>query len=830
MTQWDQLFDGIRPEYHNADQLKEQLSIIYILEQHGHTVWEADGKHITRCPFHEDVSPSFDVFGENLERWGCYPCAEGGDVFDLVKKLYKIDRFIHVKDKAAELLNEQRRSGWKGATTGRRTQYDADAGERLILSSQADQHAAAWVSLYEDLAKTRPGIAALDPEEVRIDFRIGTQDDWAIFPVFDRDMKLVAYKRRKVGSKSLAATGADFTHVLYGEWHDTDRHKPVLLVEGETDTWAAHYALPEMSVMGLPTGAGSHTSQAYRLADRNVILAFDGDRTGRLALRSWYTALQGVAASVRVLVMADDMDLSKVDDIKSLISQVQVVPAQTHHLSFKDEGIYRVPRSEKTDPEVLSNWTITPTRQLVGQDLSAWEVQMHPSGRSTVISTHDLARETSMVDWASRNGGSWFGSKTDVQHLQAWLQSNQPFLASGSTTDVAGLHNQHFILPVGCVGPDHWVYASGKMDVELHRYLSYMKQDGEWDYLKQLRGMRALHDHSVIDPILAWLAIAPLRSLINPFPSLAVLGGSGTGKTTLLETVLRAFTGSEIAVNLASTTRFAINAFVASTNSLPVWFDEYRPGAAADAIKSLDQIIRDSYNGHGSVKGGMGDHWAQVKMLKAEAPMIVSGEDAFTETSHLERIIPVYLPVQGRNPEALAAVQAWGPTCWAWKWMEMLRWGLVNDQLDLKIVPEEHIGLAPRMQWNIGVLRAGWRLLSDFAALNGAADIGEPDFSRIISTMQTEAKGNPILDALRWCVDEPKASDFIARDGDQIHVRVENFVGYVLRNSSMVLPGNSRAVRRYMMEQMGGVESRTRAFGSHQVRTMAVHADYLKDV
>ena len=826
MLNWSDLYSGMDTvKFHDSDELKAKLSIVFVMENHGHNVTHDGGKYVTTCPFHDDTNPSFDIYGEKLERWGCYADGLGGDVLDLVQRLYGIARFVEVKDKAAELLRLQEAQNWTGPRTGVRRSFDREEADKFVSASSGGGDGA-WLALFDELAASRPALASIDPHDLRIAFRLGTQEEWTIAPIYDHDNDLVAYKRRKPGSKMLSARGASLTENFYGEWLDTDGSKPVLLVEGETDTWVGHSLIPEVATLGLLAGANTPTGAAHKLAGRHVILAFDGDEAGRRGLRLWYAALKDVAASVRIIVMPDGADLAKTEDVRALIDNLQAVPVQTPRIAQKPDGIYRIPRSEKSEAEQLSNFTLTPKRQLVGDGLSAWECLMAPSGREVVVSTHDLARDQSLVDWSARHGGSWFGSKVDAQHLQAHLQAEQPFLASGYTTSVAGLHSNHFIFPGGSIGPDHWVYTSGKTDIELHRYLEPLmrpEEDPHWHFSRELLQLRSLHDTSVMDPVLAWLALAPVRSLINPFPALAVLGGSGTGKTTLLETVLRRMTGSEIGVNLASTTRFAITAFTGATNSFPVWFDEYRPGAAADAIQALDQIVRDAYNGHGSVKGGMGDHWAQVKMLKSEAPMIVSGEDAFTETSHLERIIPVYLPVKGRNAQALFDIQQSSASSWAWRWMEILRHALINDEIDLRVRPVQASGLAPRMQYNLGVLHLGWSLLQEYAERINGIDIGDPDFSRIHTTLTTDAQSNPIKDALNWCLGEPFAADFMWVDHDVVYVRVENFVAYVKKSGTYTLPGNHKAVRRFLHEQLHGEDVRTRMkMTDQQVRAVKI--------
>jgi len=816
---WLEILESVGPQYHDVDTLKSELAIAYVLQKHGVSVEQNGPKLLARCPFHEDENPSFDVWGENLERWGCYPCGRGGDVLDLVQEFEPQERFVLVKDRAAELLHEQKRSGWAGPQRGEKRKYDHEAGWKLVLASEGGTDGP-WVELHSTLGRN---VRSADPDVLRHDFRLGSYGNETIIPYYNRDGDLIAYKRRRPGGKAMAAPGADFSDVLYAEWLD-DGRGPVLLCEGESDVWAATAAMPTWNVLGVPTGVGAHPIQAVRLKDRDVTLAFDGDQAGRGGLLRWYTALENVARSVRIVVMPDGQDLATVDDIAALVGSSVSVPPIPRRISAKAEGLFRNPRSEKAEPEPLSNFSLVPKRQLAGDGVDAWECIIQPSGDSVVITTHDLSGKRQMVDWAARYGGAWYGSDTDAQHLQAWLQSIRPFLAAGYTTQVAGLHSQHFVYPGGRIGPDYWVYAAGKQDVELHRYV-HLEDGAEVAFTTYVKMLRALHSPSVSDPILAWLSIAPLRSLVSPFPALAVLGSSGSGKTTLIETLTRGFCGTDIGINLASTTRFAIQAMVSATNCFPVWFDEYRPGAAADAITALDQIIRDAYNGHGSIKGGMGEHWSQVRMLKAEAPMIVSGEDAFTETSHLERLVTVYLPREGRSPRALEATQALGHTSFPFMRLSYLREALVAGELDLTVSPVELEGLAPRMQYNLGVLHLGWRVLQDMCERVDGGHISDPDFSHVVSTWMTDNKGNPILDALRWALAEPDAMTFMVEKEGVLHVKPRNFVNFV-RKAGFVLPGHEKAVRRILMEDLAGQDDRT-YIGGKQVRTISIPIDVL---
>lgn len=806
--------------YHDSDHLKAELAIPFVLEQAGHPVSASGGKYVTRCPFHEDRNPSFDVFGEHLERWGCWPCGIGGDVLDLVERLWRIERFVHVKDKAAELLNLQISSGWSGPTTGAAKQpFDRDVARELIMSSQMEA-ATDWMAVFSDLVGARPRLADADPEDLRAAFRLGSYRGAVVVPYYAQDLTLVAYKQRRPGEKIMAAPGTEFTDILYGEWLD-DGTKPVLLCEGESDVWAAWNAVGDRyAVLGLPTGVGRPPVQANRLAGREVVLAFDGDEAARQSLVRWYEALKTQDCTVRIATMPDDLDLASVADIAEIVDSSLSIPSPVTLIDLRAEGIWRIPRTDKQEPVQLSNFSLLPTRQLVGtEEVDAWECSVLPADEPVVLSTVDMASKNRLIAWSGRHGGSWFGTDTDAQYLQAWLQSVRPFLAQGRTTTVAGLHDEQFVWPGGSIGKDHWVYSPGANDVELHRYIQHL-HGGEFHFWEQFAMLRALHSPEVMDPILAWLAIAPLRSLVAPFPTLAVMGSSGTGKTTLLETVLHHFTGTTISVNLTSTSRFAISSFASATNAFPVWFDEYRPGAASDAILALDQIVRDSYNGHGSAKGGMGDHWAQVKLSKAEAPLIVSGEDAFQETSHVERIVPVYLTTKGRNSDILQQVQQWPGHGWAMMWLRALQWGLqTGDIPSLSVQPVEVPGLAPRMQTNLGVLRRGWDLLEHFGQRMGAPDFPEPNFDGVIRAWTADAKTDPIREAILWALDEPDASEYVTLADDRIHIRIVNFVEECGRRFK--LPGGSKAIKRHLIDQLDAQPDRAYFHGT-RARTYSI--------
>jgi hypothetical protein len=777
-------------------QLKRDLPIAYVLDREGVKVSAGDGRLVAICPFHDDHDPSFDIYGEHLERWGCRPCGIGGDVVDLIRHFGPETTHARCLDRANKML-AQMPEDWKAPVVEIRPKviFDADAAQRLVDRALSDLTGVeAWLI---DAAVRRPGLRDISAEWLRANFKVGSDGERIIVPLWNRDGDLVAYKHRTPTTDLRSAAGSRLVGSLYGEWRDTNSSDVVVLVEGESDTWAAAFALPDGYVaLGLAAGAGAHPHAAPSLAGREVIIAFDGDNAGRRAAMDWAKALRAEGCDVQVSPLPDGYDVAGIENPEPYLTLSRPMLTPPEGIMVQD-GIFVRPTAESEIP--LSNWSLRPKAELLSDDgQSAYECEMVPSRRMVTISSIDMSSKARMVDWSARSGGAWYGADRDGQQLLGMLQSSGPFLVPGRMTTIAGLHGNHFVMPGETIGPDLWRYVPPAMSIQLHQKIK--TAPGDWNPA-QIHTLRRLHRHDIMDPILAWMAIAPLRSIMPQFPILAVTGSSGSGKTTLLETVLEAFTGSLITTNLTSTTAHALFAFVGSTNAFPVWFDEYRPGARSDTLESLRQTLRDAYTGQSSSKGGMGGHWSEVTTVAANAPIIVSGEDAFSETSHTERMILVDLPNRDKGAAALEDVLRWGPTGLSHGYLTWLQRMLLYEQLYLTPEPSGPKGLPSRNRYNFGVLDLGWTILNEFVQMHNGEALGAPDWSRITGSSETASQHNPIKDALIWCLDEDRIIDSVWHDADKglVHVRVRNFVNYVGRNG-FLLPGGEEAVRRYLVE------------------------------
>jgi hypothetical protein len=290
------------------------LPILYVFERANVAYEERDGVYTAKNPFRYDANPSFDVFGEKLERWGDFAEGSGGDVIDLLQRFAPELRFVDVKDWAARLLRECKESGWSGPTTGGgRRAFDLGKARAYVdnVLSGFDAHE----PLFDFLTGRDDYLTEISCNWLIEHFRIGWDGDRLVIPYLDRGGALRWYKTRRLDGPVRAACGAGYDTLFYGEHLDTDPARTVVLCEGESDVWSGtHAAGGEYVFLGLPTGAGSApTLLAPRLTGRRVILAFDGDPAGRAATCTWMAALWAQGTETHSAHIPNHRDLTSAD-------------------------------------------------------------------------------------------------------------------------------------------------------------------------------------------------------------------------------------------------------------------------------------------------------------------------------------------------------------------------------------------------------------------------------------------------------------------------------------------------------------------------------------
>lgn len=284
----------------SIEEVKSRLPIPYVLMRAG-VEWEDgfDGKVHAVCPFHDDHEPSLDVFAPN--RWNCPPCGRGGDVLDLLSRFAPDLTFGQLMDWAARLIVEM--GDWNGPDGGlERPPFDVAQGSALV--AQAYGRFIPGGTLDQLIVGREwefPGLY------LNAAFGVGFIEDQIVIPYWSGDGELRTYRTRTSETKPKSAYGT-YAPTFYAEWKDEGR-PVVVLCEGESDVWAATYALEgRADVLGVP-GAGRSPFATERLRDRQVIIAFDGDVAGRAGAQRWQAALPA-GALVRVVDPGDGRDLA----------------------------------------------------------------------------------------------------------------------------------------------------------------------------------------------------------------------------------------------------------------------------------------------------------------------------------------------------------------------------------------------------------------------------------------------------------------------------------------------------------------------------------------
>lgn len=277
-----------------AQQIREQVSCFEALELLGIEEPNAEGKVL--CWMHDEDTPSVHIYEDH---WWAYCCGRGGSVIDLVMS-YTGASFGRACRFLAGAVDEL-------ATTPRvvaeRRQSEVDLTDRF---ERETQHL--WEGDTSDVERliTRrwPALTLHD----LVDFGV-RRTRWALWiPHFNAEGKVVGVKTRAIttGEKK-AVKGSTFPR-LYGL---DGPGGPVLLCEGESDTWTARRYLPKRwSALGLPSGAGTWRPEyTEQLEGREVVLGLDADEAGRKAAASIRQRLEGHAVAIGELALWGAKDI-----------------------------------------------------------------------------------------------------------------------------------------------------------------------------------------------------------------------------------------------------------------------------------------------------------------------------------------------------------------------------------------------------------------------------------------------------------------------------------------------------------------------------------------
>lgn len=742
------------------------------------------------CPFHQEDTPSFSIFigDDGKQRAFCHGCGWRGDVIDFVRArcgLSYAEALAQCEEYLEMGLPAPQAPGAAEPVDLRKVYDDARQAGGLEVIHR-------W--LYERGS-------TIDPAWLIERFRLAVnQYDEIVIPHYAPGADSPRAVKRRKGSAKAAYSGSRLT-TLYGSWLD-QRRQTVILCEGESDTWTVSWYLrnERVDVLGLPRGVGSQIDPEWleTLKGRHIILLFDADNPGRGGMRRWVDALRPVAESISLGLLPETTDASAVDEQELLGVLGRLVPAPNFAdlplLHFR--GGYAVRKDLNTPPTPITDWTLTVlSRTEIPGETVSYTVRL-PNGVVSRISHSDLRNPDTFSRWANPWGLAHSAGGSAVQHLLRLLEAESVYTPRRAGISVLGWHDGRIVLPDRTIGRQDLEFVPPAMDARWEQRLRLTEPPAGGVRRSVVPVLARLHTPGVMTPILGWLSAVPLRAMCPQFPTLAVMGSAGSGKTTIVDAALGTFGYSNgTPISISNSTWHGVWAMGASTNGLPVWFDEYRAGTRADGVAALEQMIRDAWNGAATMRGGVGENKSALHTMVATAPILVSGEGAFQEASHAERSVYVALSRHGRNPDALQELRRLDI---AGLGLDYLRWLVHLGPEGIPAPP----ALPDRPAQAIAVARWGYDLLLRWLDLSDLADrMPAWDDSLVAKQQGALLASNPYLEALRECQDVVDGTvTLVWREGNDLIVRYGRIPTWVKQRTTIVLPGGERALLAWLQE------------------------------
>lgn len=314
-------------------------------------------------------------------------------------------------------------------------------------------------------------------------------------------------------------------------------------------------------------------------------------------------------------------------------------PGGVSDLVEKNGGYYRRTIYDgEPDFQKITNFQLEVLSRLSHQDSTKqYHLRVHPNAGEPYEVTVEPVVFNEVRTFKREVPTGWDttfeGSQKELNLLKEFVGRQEA--RRRKATGLIGLHGDEWVTPNGCLTADGWaddpttVFA-GK-DSPLKAKWSLAPSDGnETDTATVARILELLPRTRKAErflPVLGWFYAAPLRPLVmeweGEFNVLNVLGDTGAGKTATLEVLWQVF-GMENELLRADGTPFPIMRALASSNALPVVFDEYKPSDMRDSrLDKLHSYIRTSTRGGIEQKGNPD---MSVDSYHLRAPVCISGE------------------------------------------------------------------------------------------------------------------------------------------------------------------------------------------------------------
>jgi len=333
-----------------AEQVKGAVDIVSVVGEHVHLRKAGPSSYKGLCPFHNEKTPSFNV---NLthQRYKCFGCGAGGDVFDFVMQIEglsfyealkalaerngipmpKQSRFADEDSKLRgviyeihEIAQEHFRANLQSPAGETARAYLAKRGlARETIEQFGLGYSAASGRALQRLLEQRNFPAALMEQSGLV----GKRDDGSVydrfrnrlmFPIHDRNGKIIGY-----GGRALAAEDnpkylnspetpiykkSTVLYNLHRAKETMRKEDRVILVEGYMDAIGVSAAGFAPVVASCGTALTPQQVQLIKQHTPRIVVNFDPDTAGANAAEKSINMLLESGMEVRILELDGDLD------------------------------------------------------------------------------------------------------------------------------------------------------------------------------------------------------------------------------------------------------------------------------------------------------------------------------------------------------------------------------------------------------------------------------------------------------------------------------------------------------------------------------------------
>lgn len=599
---------------------------------------DGQGRYLTRCPFHEDDTPSFRVMSDG--GYLCFACGvSGGDVIDYVAAKRGLSNAEAIAALGSGAVNPPARRD-PPARAPKPAPWPKPVQIPIPVDVEARLRASGTIALFSpDPSRTKPEIVR--PAAIYAYRREPGGPASMLVLRIERDGGKKVFRPATWDGERMWGVALQEPRPLYG-LDQVGIGAQVLVVEGEKAADAARARLPEaIAVVTWAGGASSHATADWSpLVGRRAVVWPDADAPGLKAAEAILGRLAALGCSLKVVDVEgledgfDAADLPASEDMLAWIKgrarewhpEVEATieqppeldeeppppgdeyappadPVRADALAIREEDFpfwilgqcgNRAYFLKRIDGRIVEHGLTSLTKREVLGTLAAPDVWQRAfggidnDGRPIGWPTIGMAAQAHIVAACERRPSF---DPERVRGRGCWPHRGGVAFSRGDWVDVDGQRQAGNLV-------DGIIYESlSPLPLNVDSQLS----DEEGSQLYELIQQLSWADGHSGGVLAGWIGIAPICGALSWRPHVWITGPSGSGKSTIMDEIVYPAVGRGYAIRVAGNTSEAGLRQAIGRDALPVLLDEAEPDAKG--MRGILDLARSASTGDTVVRG-----------------------------------------------------------------------------------------------------------------------------------------------------------------------------------------------------------------------------------